>query len=97
MLTGSPPGTATIRLKEELLRKELVLTGTYEAGLTQTHAYWPWSRARNRRACLRLMAAGKLQLSHLLTHVVPAAEAGKIYDLVLGGSTGWLGIVFKWD
>jgi threonine dehydrogenase-like Zn-dependent dehydrogenase len=97
VLTGSPPGTATIRLKEELLRKELVLTGTYEAGLQQTHVYWPWNRARNRQACLRLMASGELNLSHLLTHVVPAAEAPAVYEKVLAGSTGWLGIVFKWD
>lgn len=97
VLTGSPPGTATIRLKEELLRKELVLTGTYEAGLTETHVYWPWNRARNRHACLRLMASGELDFSHLVTHLVPATEAGAIYEMVLRGSTGWLGIVFKWD
>lgn len=97
VLTGSPPGTATIRLKEELLRKELVLTGTYEAGLMQTHVYWPWNRNRNRQACLRLMAGGQLDLSHLLTHIVPVTEAPSVYELVLGGSTGWLGIVFKWD
>ena len=97
VLTGSPPGTATIRLKEELLRKELKLTGTYESGMTHPHAYWRWTRQRNRRAYLRLLASGQLQLGHLLTHVVPAAEAPATYDMVLHGSTGWLGIVFKWD
>jgi len=97
VLTGSPPGTATIRLKEELLRKELKLTGTYESGMTQPHVYWRWTRQRNRRAFLRLLASGQLQLGHLLTHVVPATEAPAIYDMVLRGSTGWLGIAFKWD
>ena len=97
VLTGSPPGTATVRLKEELLRKELTLSGTYEAGLNQAHAYWPWNRARNRRAFLRLLAERGLQLDHLLTHVEPAERAPDIYPLVLGGSTGWLGIVFKWE
>lgn len=97
VLTGSPPGTATIRLKEELLRKELKLTGTYESGMTQPHVYWRWTRQRNRRAFLRLLASGQLQLGHLLTHVVPAADAPAIYDMVLRGSTGWLGIAFKWD
>lgn len=96
VLTGSPPGTATIRLKEELLRKELTLTGTYESGLTQPHVYWRWTRQRNRQTCLRLMATGQLQLGHLLTHVVAADQAPKLYDMVLGGSVGWLGIVFKW-
>jgi len=97
VLTGSPPGTATIRLKEELLRKELKLTGTYESGMTESHAYWRWTRQRNRRAFLRLLASGQLQMDHLLTHVVPVAEAPSIYDLVLRGSAGWTGIVFIWD
>jgi threonine dehydrogenase-like Zn-dependent dehydrogenase len=97
VLTGSPPGTATIRLKEELLRKELVVTGTYEAGLNQPHVYWRWTRARNRQTCLQLMAAGQLRLDHLLTHVVPAGRAPEIYAMVLAGSAGWLGIVFTWD
>jgi L-iditol 2-dehydrogenase len=78
VLTGSPPGIAHIRLKEELLRKELRLTGTYESGLTSPHVYWPWSRQRNRRACLRLMAAGQLKLAHLLTDVVPAEQAPQL-------------------
>jgi threonine dehydrogenase-like Zn-dependent dehydrogenase len=95
ILTGSPPGLATIRLKEELLRKELTITGTYEAGLTQPHAYWRWTRQRNRRACLRLMAEGKLQLGHLLTHIRPAEEAPAMYRQMLDG-TGWLGIAFQW-
>ena len=97
ILTGSPPGTATIRLKEELLRKELIVTGTYERGLNQAHAYWRWTRERNRRACLRLMASGQLRLDHLLTQIVPAAQAPGIYDMILKGSAGWLGIVFKWE
>ncbi len=97
VLTGSPPGTATIRLKEELLRKELKLTGTYESGMVHPHVYWRWTRQRNRRAFLRLLASGQLQLGHLLTHVVPATEAPAIYQMVLRGSEGWLGVVFKWD
>jgi threonine dehydrogenase-like Zn-dependent dehydrogenase len=97
VLTGSPPGTATIRLKEELLRKELVLTGTYESGLMQSHVYWRWTRARNRRTFLRLLAEKKLRLEPLLTHVVPAEAATETYRMILDKSDGWLGVVFKWD
>jgi len=96
VLTGSPPGTATIRLKEELLRKELNLTGTYESGLTQAHVYWRWTRQRNRQTCLRLMASGQLRLDNLVTHVAPIEQAPEIYEMVLKGSAGWLGIVFQW-
>ena len=96
VLTGSPPGTATIRLKEELLRKELVLTGTYESGLTQSHVYWRWTRQRNRQAFLRLLAEKKLRLDPLLTHIVPAASATNTYRMILEQSEGWLGVVFNW-
>lgn len=96
VLTGSPPGTATITLKEQLLRKEITLTGTYESGLNEGHVYWTWTRGRNRRACLRLMASGDLRLKHLLTHVVPASQAPAVYQQVLRGSAGWTGIVFTW-
>lgn len=96
ILTGSPPGQATIRLKEELLRKELRITGTYESGLTHPHVYWPWSRERNRRACLRLMAEGGLRLEPLITHRLPPAGAPAIYQRILAGAEGWLGVVFRW-
>lgn len=96
VLTGSPPGNATIRLKEELLRKELRVTGTYESGLTYPHIYWPWSRERNRRACLRLMAEGQLQLDHLVTHQLPPEDAPAIYRRIVIGASGWLGVVIRW-
>ncbi len=96
ILTGSPPGTATIRLKEELLRKELRITGTYESGLTHPHAYWPWSRERNRRTCLRLMESGQLQLTHLISHRLPPDQASEIYQRIVSSASGWLGVVIRW-
>jgi threonine dehydrogenase-like Zn-dependent dehydrogenase len=97
VLTGSPPGTATIRLQEELLRREITIVGNYEAGLMQTHAYWPWTRQRNRRACLRLLSEGQLRFDHLITHVVPYTDAPEIFEMMLRGSENWLGVVFKWS
>jgi len=97
ILTGSPPGIAQIRLKEELLRKELRITGTYESGLNTAHVYWPWTRQRNRRACLRLMASGQLKVAHLVTDVLPADQAPAMYRRMLENSQGWLGIVFRWS
>ncbi|MBI5878525.1 MAG: zinc-binding alcohol dehydrogenase [Chloroflexi bacterium] len=96
VLTGSPPGTATIRLQEELLRRELTIVGNYELGLMTPHAYWRWTRQRNRRACLRLMAEGRLNLGHLITHVAPYTDAQKMFEMLLRGSEDWLGVVFQW-
>lgn len=97
VLTGSPPGTATIRLQEDLLRREITLTGIYETGLNEPHAYWPWTRERNRATCLRLMAEGALRVDPLITHVAPSTEAQATFDMLAAGSAGWLGVVIQWD
>ncbi len=97
VLTGSAPGTAQIRLQEELLRRELNIIGIYESRMSEPHPYWPWTRERNRRACLRLMSTGELRLDHLITHVVPYTDAQAIFELMVRGGDDWLGVVFKWD
>ena len=97
ILTGSAPGRAAIGLQVELLRRELTILGVYEIGIDQPHGYWPWTRSRNRRACLRLLAAGQLRLAHLLTHVVPPTEAEAMVALMRRGGDDWMGIVFAWD
>ncbi len=97
ILSGSAPGTAEIGLQVELLRRELSIIGNYEAGLTVPHAYWPWTRQRNRRACLRLLQAGELRLDHLISHVVPATEAQAMFEHMARGGDDWLGVVFTWE
>ena len=97
VLTGSPPGTATIRLQEEILRKELRFTGTYTRGLMQPHPYWGWTPHRNREVFLRMIASGQLEISHLISHVVSAYEAPDIYTQMLSGGENWLGVVFDWS
>jgi hypothetical protein len=97
VLTASAPGTAEIGLQVELLRRELTILGVYEIGLDQPHGYWPWTRARNRRACLRLLAAGGLRLDHLISHVVPYTEAEAMVAMMARGGDEWMGIVFAWD
>lgn len=97
VLTGSPPGTATIRLQEEILRKELRLTGTYTTGLMHPHPYWGWTPHRNRQTFLRMLASSQLDIGHLISHVVSASEAPKLYSQMLLGNENWLGVVFDWS
>lgn len=96
ILTASAPGIAQIGLQVELLRRELSILGVYEIGIDQPHGYWPWTRARNRRACLRLLAAGQLRLDHLISHVVPPSEAAAMFRMMARGGDDWMGIVFTW-
>jgi L-iditol 2-dehydrogenase len=97
VLTGSAPGTAEIGLQVELLRRELTVVGVYETGLLVPHAYWPWTRRRNRAACFRLIASGELRVGPLLSHVVPPSRAEELYRLIAEGGEGWMSVVFAWD
>jgi threonine dehydrogenase-like Zn-dependent dehydrogenase len=97
VLTASAPGTAEIGLQVELLRHELTILGVYEIGIERPHGYWPWTRLRNRRACLRLLATGQLRLDHLVSHVVPHTEAEAMFRMMARGGDDWMGIVFTWN
>jgi len=96
ILTGSAPGLAQIGLQTELSRREMTITGNYGRGLDQPHPYWPWTRKRNRMACLRLMAAGDLSVDALITHIVAPDKAQGMFETMLQGSDAWLGVVVKW-
>jgi 2-desacetyl-2-hydroxyethyl bacteriochlorophyllide A dehydrogenase len=95
-LVASIPGIARITLQDELLRRELTIIGTYEADMNAPSVYWPWSRARNRRAVLRLMAEGAIRLDHLITHVVPYGEAEAMFAAMHDPGTDWMGVVLDW-
>ena len=97
VLTGSAPGTAEIGLQVELLRRELTILGNYETGLYEPHAYWPWTRQRNRAACYRLIASGQLRVDGLTSHVVPPARAEEMYRMMAEGGDGWMSVSFDWS
>lgn len=97
-LTGSPPGIVEIRLQEELLRKELTITGTYQTRLYPLTAYHMqrWTRPANRAYIYELMGRGGLDVNHLVSHHVPYSHAPEMYAMISGGPTGWIGIVLDW-
>lgn len=97
VMTGSAPGTAEIRLQEELLRRELTILGNYETGLNAPHAYWPWTRQHNRAACYRLIESGQLSVDRLTSHVVQPERAEEMYRMMVGGGDTWMSIFFNWD
>ena len=81
---------------DQFLRREVMLVGSYETGMTRPHPYWPWSRARNRAVILGLIERRQLNVRPLITHVVPADEAPAMYDLMHAGTEGWMVINFTW-
>jgi threonine dehydrogenase-like Zn-dependent dehydrogenase len=97
IITTSAPGIAQVGIQVELMRKELAILGVYQTGMDQPQGYWRWSRPRNRRACLRLLASGALQIDPLVTHIVPYTEAAKMFEMMRRGGDDWMGIAFTWD
>ena len=100
VVLGYPAASDTVEtgLRDELLNKELQIRGSREAlGLGDTHPYWPWTRQRNRRAIMRMIATGDLKVDHLISHVAKPEEADELYQKILAGPEGWMGIYFDWD
>lgn len=97
ILVGSPPGTVEIGLQVELLRRELDIRGTYLRGLENNpHPYWPWTRYRNRKAVMRLIDSGDLQVDHLISHVAKPEAANALFQKILAGTEGWMSVFFDW-
>jgi 2-desacetyl-2-hydroxyethyl bacteriochlorophyllide A dehydrogenase len=97
ILVGSPPGTVEIGLQVELLRRELDIRGSYERGLENNpHPYWPWTRQRNRKAIMRMIAAGDLHVDHLISHVAAPEEANTLFQKIVAGPRGWMSVFFDW-
>ena len=66
-----------------------------ERGIDYPAAYVRWTEQRNIQAVLDLMAAGSLDVSPLVTHRFPVAQAPDAYDLVESGREPYLGIVLE--
>lgn len=93
--------------REEFYRKELELVvsrstgpGRYdpefeEEGLDYPYAYVRWTETRNLEAFLDLLAAGKIAVSHLISHRFPFEQAPEAYRLLMGGESK-MGIVFDY-
>lgn len=60
-----------------------------------THFVSGWSRERM-DATLALMAAGKMRMRPLVTHLVPAAQGPQMYEKILQKSAPFLGIALDW-
>ncbi len=95
VLVGATNGSVAIE-SNELFRRELQVTGSYQTGMIDPHPYWPWTRARNQHVILDLIRRGDLTVDPLISHVVPFTEAPALYDQMAQGGQGWMSVFFKW-
>lgn len=67
-----------------------------ERGHDYPAAYVRWTEQRNIQAVLDLMADGKLDVSPLISHRIPIAEAERAYQIIDQGSEPYLGMVLEY-
>ncbi len=95
VLVGSPPGTAHLGLQVDLLRRELGIRGSY-GNVHDSHRYYRWTQRRDRDAIMRMMESGELEVDHLISHIADPAEADALYQKIVEGPAGWMGVFFDW-
>lgn len=68
-----------------------------EKGVDYPYSYVRWSEKRNMQAFQELLYSGKINLDYLTTHEFDLESAPKAYDMIVGGSEPYLGIILKYN
>jgi threonine dehydrogenase-like Zn-dependent dehydrogenase len=101
VLLGSPRAPTTMDVTPMLTRIHLMGI-TVKGALEWTYPINPVQGAkhsivRNYEHILRWMAAGRLAIDPLRTHVLPPARCAEAYDGLARRKDEYLGVVFDWD
>jgi 2-desacetyl-2-hydroxyethyl bacteriochlorophyllide A dehydrogenase len=100
VVVGSPRGKAKeVNFYDDLHRRYIEVTGAhgnmlFEPAHTRLAGAWDINKAQN--WLLAEMAAGRLNLSGLVTHRISAGELGAAYEGLLKKKEEYLGVVVKW-
>jgi predicted dehydrogenase/NADPH:quinone reductase-like Zn-dependent oxidoreductase len=102
-------GIVTVELPQKICyEKELEVRysraygpGRYDAayewgGLDYPVGYVRWTEQRNFQACLHLMASDQLDVGALTSRRVPFADSLKVYEQMLSGGSGDIGVVLEY-
>jgi predicted dehydrogenase/threonine dehydrogenase-like Zn-dependent dehydrogenase len=68
-----------------------------EQGIDYPVGYVRWTEQRNMQAYLDLLAAGKLNIEPLITHVFPLERAKEAYDMILAKTEHYCGVLIEYD
>ena len=94
---GSPRGKVAVSFLPDVHQREVTILGAHQPKTPDdAHIYYPWNKSRDRDLVLRLMAAGKLPIEDLITHVAKPAHCQTTYDMLADDPTEALGVVFEW-
>lgn len=95
---GSPRGTVTMDFFPQVHMREINLVGAFQPMTPEDdHAYYPWTKQRDRRLILQLMVTGALPVADLVTHVAQPEQCHEIYAMLTDRPGEALGIMFAWS
>ncbi|MDA0745105.1 MAG: zinc-binding alcohol dehydrogenase [bacterium] len=95
---GSPRGTIEMDFLADVHLREVSILGAMQPRTpNEDHIYYRWSKPRDRRLVLRLMAENKLPVEDLITHVAKPEQCQDIYTMLADDPRDVLGVVFEWE
>jgi 2-desacetyl-2-hydroxyethyl bacteriochlorophyllide A dehydrogenase len=95
VLLGSPRGSVTIDLHDDVHSRGLVVVGAHASTTPRRETpQTPWSMVRNTALFLALVADGRLRVDDLVSHRFPLARAHEAYGLLVREREATLGVLF---
>ncbi len=95
---GSPRGTVEMDFLTEVHLREVQILGAHQPKTPDgDHIYYRWTKNRDRRLVMRLMAEGKLEIEDLITHTVRPEDCLEMYTQLAVEPQETLGVVFAWN
>lgn len=89
--------TVPIPFNLEFLSRELSLIAAHQPHCPVTDTlYWHWTQQANREYLMGLLAAGKLQVSELISHHYKPTAAPEIYARIKNGDPSLFGVILEW-
>jgi len=97
IILGCPHGNITLDLYSTLQKNEISLIGSYQPNCPeQGNVYFPWTQSMNRQVLIDYMHSGRLNFSHLLTHLGKPEHAQEFYDMLSKEKDKCITAAFKW-
>jgi len=95
---GSPRGSVDMDFMTDVHLREVDIIGAIQPITPEaSHVYYRWTKDRDRRLLLQMMARGRLRVADLITHRVRPEECQVIYDMLADRPAEALGVVFEWN